>query len=328
MRWSVTAVLTASLALVVAAPASAGTVSTPNVCHYSAYPGFWFGHTIDLSGVAAPNPVAPGSGVALTQGSVHARLPDWVVEYATNLQIFQPGENQVAAKVWLALAGAGTPQGVQVLALETVARTTVTTNADGSYASSTPLDVTIPLPDTAWTAPGSGAVAWRQADAGSLAVVPAGTNGANVTPKGSVLISAKFDGGIGVVIDCRPGTEVAGRTTFTALTAGAFETAPLDAGAPAALKPPVVSLRTTKLKRSGRRVRIAIACADAPCTGTVSLGRAARRASYSLAAGARTTLRLTLSSATVRKLRKKPLRVTVKVTAAGAKTVSKQLRLK
>jgi len=107
MRRSIVAVLAASLALVAAAPASAGTVSTPNVCHYSAYPGFYFGHAIDLSGVAAPNPVAPGSGVALTQGSIHARLPDWVTEYATNLQIFKPGDNQITAKVWIALAGVG-----------------------------------------------------------------------------------------------------------------------------------------------------------------------------------------------------------------------------
>jgi hypothetical protein len=314
------AVLTASLALVIAAPAWAGTASTPNVCHYSAYPGYWFAHTIDLSGVAAPNPVAPGSGVTLTQGSVHARLPDWVTEYATNLQIFKPGENQITAKVWLALAG---PQGTQVLTLDTAARTTVTANPDGSYASSTPLDVTIALPDTAWTA--TGASTWRQADAGSLPVLPAGTNGANVTPKGSVLISAKFDGGLGVVIDCQPGTEVEGRKTFTALTPGVFESASPVIGAPA-IRTPVLALKSAK--RSGRTVRVALACADAPCKGTVSLGKAAKKTSYSLAAGAKTTLKLTLTAATRKRLKRKSLLVTVKATTEGGKTVSKKLRLK
>ena len=55
-----------------------------------------------------------------------------------------------------------------MLTLDTVAHTTVTVNPDGSYASSTPLDVTIALPDTAWTAPAAGVAAWRQADAGTL----------------------------------------------------------------------------------------------------------------------------------------------------------------
>ena len=64
-----------------------------------------------------------------------------MAEYATNFGIFKASDNQITAKVWVALAGVGMPQGVQVLALETVTHTTVTTDPDGSYASSTPLDV-------------------------------------------------------------------------------------------------------------------------------------------------------------------------------------------
>jgi hypothetical protein len=332
MRWSVTAVIAASVALVAAAPASAGVLTTPNVCHYSVYPGFYFAQGIDLGGTATPNPLAPGSGVSLTAASAHAQLPSWVTEYATNIGIFKPGDNQITAKVWIALAGQGTPQGVQVVQVDTVAHTTVTTNPDGSFASATPLDVTIPLPDTAWTAPGAGAAAWRQADAATLPAVPIGPGGSNYTPKGSVVISAKFDGGLGTIIDCLPGTEVEGRRTYTAGAPGAFETASVQAGAPTitppAVKPPVLTLRTTKLKRSGRRVSISIACADAPCKGTVSMTKATKKLAYSLAAGTSKTLKFTLSRATVKALKKKSRLVTVRVTNEGGQTVSKKLRLK
>jgi hypothetical protein len=90
----------------------------------------------------------------------------------------------------------------------------------------------------------------------------------------------------------------------------------------------VVVLRTTKLVRSGKRVAVAIACADAPCKGTASVTGASRKLTYSLAAGARKTLKFTLSNRTVKALKKQSRLVTVKVTGDGAKTVSKKLRLK
>ena len=90
----------------------------------------------------------------------------------------------------------------------------------------------------------------------------------------------------------------------------------------------MVSLRTTKLVRSGKRVGVAIACAGAPCKGSVTVTGASRKLTYSLAAGARKTLTFTLSARTVKALKKKSRLVTVKVTGEGAKTVSKKLRLK
>ena len=89
------------------------------------------------------------------------------------------------------LAGDGTAQGSQVVPLETVARTTVTKQPDGTYTA-TPIDVTVPIPDTAWTVGQSGAAGFRQAGPGTLPTVPGGRNGANVTPKGSVFISSTF----------------------------------------------------------------------------------------------------------------------------------------
>ena len=97
-------------------------------------------------------------------------------------------------------------------------------------------------------------------------------------------------------------------------------------------KKPVVSLRTTRLKRTGTRVSVALACADAPCKGSVTAkyagGTAAKTLKYSLAAGARKTYKLTLSAKARRSLEKKSLLISVKITAEGGKTVSKKLRLK
>jgi hypothetical protein len=216
--------------------------------------------------------------------------------------------------------------------VEAVVHTTVTTKADGSFESATPLDVTIPLPDTVWTAPGASAATWRQAAAGTLPAVPIGPGGANYTPKGSVLISAKFDGGLGTNIDCLPGTEVEGRKTYAPGVPGPFETAPIQVGAPVVTPPaartPVLTLRTTKLKRSGRSVSVSIACADAPCKGTVSMTKASRKIAYRLTAGTRKTIKFTLSKGAVKTLKKKSLLVTVKATNQGGMTLSKKLRLK
>src|ERR1700754_301517 len=106
------AALVASLVLVPATPASAGTLTTPNACRWS-FDGLWRNLDLDLTGAATPNPVAPGFGTALTGASVHARLPDWVAEYGFNLGLLKEGDNDVPASVWVALAGGGTAEAVQ-----------------------------------------------------------------------------------------------------------------------------------------------------------------------------------------------------------------------
>ena len=111
---------TAGLALALAAPAHAGTLTTQNSCRWS-LDNVWRHLNIDLTGVGTPNPVAPGSGLNLTQASVHARLPDYLAKFGYELGILKAGDNEIKAKVWLALQGSGTVQGVQVQALETVA---------------------------------------------------------------------------------------------------------------------------------------------------------------------------------------------------------------
>jgi hypothetical protein len=329
------AVLGASLVLIPAAPASAGTLTTQNSCKWS-YDSIWRHLGVDLSGVASPSPVAPGSGVRLTQAAVRAVLPEYLAEIGYNSQILDEGVNEIPAKVWLAVAAPGTPQGTQTFALETVARTTITAPG-GDYQSSTPIDVTIPVPDSTWTAPTS-AIGFRQAGAGALGRIPAGTNGAQVTALGSAYISASV-GSVRMNIDCQPANGE-GADPPAPATAGAFETVQIDPGAPVVFpappaptaKKPALTLRTSKLKRAGKRVSVALVCADAPCKGTVSAkyagGTAAKSVKYTLAAGARKTYKLTLSAKALKSLKKKSLLVRVKVTTDGGTTVSKKLRLK
>jgi hypothetical protein len=332
MRVKSIAVLGASLVLIPAAPASAGTLTTQNSCHFS-LDQVWRHLPVDLSGTAAPSPVAPGSGVALRQASGRTVIPAYLMQYAANAGILNEGKNDIPTKVWAAIAAPDTPQGVQVINVDATATTTVT-NGQAS-----PMDVTIPLPDTTWTA-GSTPVGFRQAGPGTLPRVAVGPGGSTLQPRGSIFIHARpGGGGVFINIDCQPGSGE-GAEPPTPATAGAFETVQIDPGAPVvipapptpAAKKPALTLRTSKLKRAGKRVSVALACADAPCAGTVTAkyagGTAAKSVKYTLAAGASKTYKLTLSAKALKSLERKSLLVSVKITTDGGTTVSKKLRLK
>ena len=125
MRLKVIAVLGASLALLPAATAHAGTLTTQNSCRFS-LDQIWRHLAVDLSGIASPSPVAPGSGVALTQASGRTVIPAYLMQYAANAGILSEGVNEIPTKVWVALAAPETPQGVQVVNVDATARTTVT----------------------------------------------------------------------------------------------------------------------------------------------------------------------------------------------------------
>src|SRR5262249_42002742 len=160
----------------------------------------WRNLNIDLAGTASPAPVALNSGLNLTQASVHVSLPEYLARAGHGMQILHAGDNEIKAKAWIAIAAAGTPQSTQVFALETTAHTTITEDASGAYVSSTPLEVTVPIPDSAWTA--NAAVAFSQAGAGALPPIPAGVNGGNIQPQGSAFISASVgNGGLKLNID-------------------------------------------------------------------------------------------------------------------------------
>ena len=150
MRLKSIAVLLASLVLIPAAPASAGTITTQNSCLVS-MDGVWHHVNMTFSGTGSPSPVAPGSGLSLTRATARTTIPHYMIDYAGNLGLLQEGVNEFPSKVWIAVAAPGTTQGVQVVPVDVVARTT-TTFSGGAYQSATPVDVTVALPDTAWTA--------------------------------------------------------------------------------------------------------------------------------------------------------------------------------
>ncbi|MBE2314578.1 hypothetical protein DVA67_001210 [Solirubrobacter sp. CPCC 204708] len=332
MRRFLTIFAVTALLLVAAAPASAGTLSTQNSCKWS-YDNTWRHLNVDLSGVASPNPVAPGSGVNLTQTSVHVRIPDYLIQYGHSLQILKAGANEIRAKAWLAVEGPGSPQNVMVHQLETVARFTITEDANGQFVSTTPVDVTIPIPDTVWTV-GTAPLGFRQAGPGTLLGIPGGTGGAVLDALGSAFIRMEL-GALAMTADCYPATGE-GEVQPPATAAGAFETAAVDpnAGKIAAPKAnPAVTVRGSSLKASGRRVKVQLSCTAADCNGALTLKAGSKtlatKKTYAVKSGAKKTVTLTLSKAAQRSLKdKKSLKVTVRVTATGGKTITKKFTLR
>ena len=332
MRRTLVSTLATVGALVAAAPASAGTLSTQNSCQWN-YDNVWRHLNVDLSGVASPNPAAPGSGTTLTQTSVHVRIPDYLIEYGHGFQILKAGENEIRAKAWVAIEGPGTPQSVVVHQLETVARFTITENANGDYVSNTPVDVTVPVRDTAWTV-GTSALGFRQAGAGSLLGIPAGAGGGVIDARGSAFIRMEL-GSLAMTADCQPASGE-GAAAPAPFTAGAFETVTIDAGAtpvPAPKAIPAVSLRTTSLKAKGRRVKVALSCTAADCKGALTLKAGtksvAAKKPYSMKSGTRQTVTLTLTKSAQKALKhKQAQKVTLRITATGGKTITKQFTLR
>lgn len=330
MRRIVTLFAVTALSLVAAVPASAGTLTTQNACFWSTH-SRWEPQPIDWSGTVAPSPVAPGSGATLASTSAHVRLPDWITSGG---DLFKVGANELPTKVWIALLGENTTQGVQVVALDTVARTTVTENPDGSR-SMTPIEVTVTLPDTAWTAGAAGNVAFRQAGAGTLPPVP-GRTGAPITPKGSVFISTMTPTGVPILLDCQPGAPINDRLAVQTAASMPFDSALIQAGAtpvPAPKPVPAVALRTTALKAKGRQVKVALSCTAADCQGALTLKAGSKtlaaKKSYTVKSGARKTVTLTLSRSAQRSLKhNKKLKVKLQVTATGGKTISKTFTLR
>jgi hypothetical protein len=156
-----------------------------------------------------------------------------------------------------------------------------------------------------------------------------------------VFISSTFPGGTGLQLDCRPDTAPSDGLSFTDALARPFESVPIEVGAPVAPAPAVKSaltVRSSALRASGRKVAVALACAGAPCKGTLSVRTASkvggrivtvtRPASYSLAAGRRATVKLTLSAQGRKLLRARNLKVRLTVAPAGGTASSKRLVLR
>ncbi|MGD9697113.1 MAG: hypothetical protein AB7V42_15800 [Thermoleophilia bacterium] len=333
-----TAALVGSAAVLAAAATAAGTAAAaptavPNSCFYG-FDSFWRDQDISFDGTPAPAAVPPGSGSLLTQSVVQATLPTWIPQYGYNLGLFTAGLNEVPATVWVALQGVGSAEGVQVRKLEVTAATTITADAGGQFVSGTPVSVSVPIPDTVWSAAKAGTVALRQAGAGALPAVP-GPSGAPTTPKGSLFIEARLANNVRFQLDCQPGSSGSGGSTMTPAAAPAFATVAIDPDAPpsgiASPAAKTVTLPPGVLRLSGRKVRVPVTCAAAvPCTGVVRLRSAARvkvgrtrdiqtlgQARFRVAAGAKGAATITLT-ARGRAVMKDRRALAVRVTAAPA----------
>ncbi|WP_354700062.1 hypothetical protein DSM112329_00324 [Paraconexibacter sp. AEG42_29] len=328
----------AALALggaVAATPASAGSLSTANTCRWS-IDDYYRDLPIELAGSAAPAPVAPGRQATLSSATVRSRLPDWVPEYGFNLGLLHEGRNDIAATVWVATAGTGTAA-ARVSTATVTAATTITLDAQGN-PKGTPLDVAVPLPDSLWTAPGGGTLAFAQAGPGTLPRLPLGPGGRLQQPGGSVVIQAALDKDVKITLDCHPGVSRQRGTTFDTVAAGAFESlvvqepvvgqpAPLPVppgptSAPAGATVPAASVLSTALRVRGRTdVPVAVACGPGTgaCFGTVELRtvapqrigrrvatRVVGRATFALPAGRRRSLELALTDEARILLRRRP----------------------
>jgi len=295
-RRAVTALSTAAAgvltAALLAAPAPAAQTVQPNACFYS-LDGFWRNLDIRLAGSADPVYVPPGAGFRLGGTAAAAAFPAWIPEYGFNLGFLNGSpagtKNTVPAEVWVAVAGKGSTQGVQVVRSTVNAETTITTDPTGEqFRSATPLQVTVPFGDTTWTAPtAAGApVSFEQAPAGTLPSVPGVNGGATIVPRGSIFIRAALNKDTVFDLDCQPGRGSADGTAFTTAGTSPFEVAyvdpnaaPTGIAAPPVASPPII-LRSTVLRPHRTRGTVALKVRNAgttPAAGQVKITTVSRQ---------------------------------------------------
>jgi hypothetical protein len=329
-RRAVTALSAATVgvlaAATMAAPAPAAQTVVQNACYYS-LDGFWRDLDVRVAGAASPVYVPPGAGFKLTGTAAAAAFPGWVAEYGFNLGFLQGSaqgvKNTIPAEVWVAVAGRGSAQGVQVVRSTVSAETTITTDAAGEvFRSATPLSVTVPFGDTTWTAPtAAGApVTFEQAPAGTLPTIAGVNGGAAIVPRGSIFIRAALSKGTVFDLDCQPGRFTSGGDAFAPGAVSPFEIAYVDPNAvptgveaPPLASPPIV-LRSTTLRANKARTSAPLKVRNSGgtvATGQVKVTTVAKQrlrkggpkrtlvvqdwADYTVAAGARKTLTVKLS---------------------------------
>jgi hypothetical protein len=332
-----------ALALIASAPAGAAVVTTTNACLYSVN-NEYRDQLVTLGGAGSPREAAAGATVTLSGTYISATLPPSLPQTGYDLGIFKAGHNAIPSRVWIAIAAFGATPAVQVREVSVTASTTIKVAASGAFRSGTPIVVRIPIPNTTWTATGDGPAAFSQAGAGSLPSLPVGLNDALVPVAGSILVKPRL-ANLRFVMDCQPGSTVAPFKSLTPAVAAPFATLEADAPLPPATSAaPAARVASTKLKRTGARTAVVLSCpaGNTTCQGRIALrsvapvrsgGRArilvvAPGASYRVAAGARKTLRLTLSRAARTLLgARRTLRVRATLTPVAGKAVTRDLTL-
>lgn len=321
-----------------AAPtAQAGSQLTKNSCFWS-IDDVHRDLDITTTGVATPNPVGPGGTVTLGQTSASSRLPDDIAENGYDLGLLKKGDNDIPATIWMALRSDTTPAETRVVSATVTARTTITTDAQEYFVSATPMNVTVPMADTTWTAPGAGqTLRLAQADGGTLPPLPIGPGGATRQPRGSIVIQAALSNATRLTLDCQPGASTTGGAGITPAAASPFESVAVPAAgqptpppllapptpvAPAPAPKPVIRGGLVKASRNRLVAPLSLGCTALPgaCFGRVELRSVARqrvgsaaprmvtlaRGTYSVPSGGRRTLRIQLTDTGRALLRRKP----------------------
>ncbi len=340
---------TVAAAAALATPSTAAEAVSPNACKYL-IDGYWRSLDVRMAGAANPVYVPPGAGFRLQGTAVAAAFPDWIAEYGYNLGLLNAGVNRVPAEVWIAVAGRGSAQGVQVLRAAVTAETTVTAREGQQFGGATPLAVTVPLPDSTWTAPTAedGRVTFEQAPAGTLPQIPGRNGGAAYQPTGSIFIRAALSNSTVFDMDCQPGRGATDGNSFTTTVAPPFELAYVDPNAvatgieaPAVASPPTTpTAKTLKPNRTRRSVAVklrnrGLIAADGQVRITTagkertSKGGKARRLTlsawrtYRVAAGKTGTVRITLTGNARKLLQlKRSVKVELSVRAATGRKSS------
>ena len=222
---------------VLAAPAGAAVVETPNACKFG-YDGEYRTQGIEVT-ASAPATATAGQPVTLTGEELEVKLREQLASDAAQVGLLPSSAggtpSTVVTKTWFAIKGTNTREGTQVIGpVSVTATTTAYFDEAGQSITATPFVYTPPkLPDTTWTATG-GEIAFSQAGPGAITAalgqLPVGGGGSNVTVAGSAVVQANLPAGANFFMDCQPGETVVTRpqagagTSLHPLTAGPFAT--------------------------------------------------------------------------------------------------------
>lgn len=283
-----TALVSTAAAVAIATPASAAEAVAPNACKYS-IDGYWRSLDLRLAAAADPVYVPPGAGFRLGRTAIAATFPDWISEYGFNLGHLSAGLNRIPSEVWIAVAARGTAQGVQVLKASVTAETTVTTSPDGEqFRGATPLQVTVPLPDSVWTAPaGAGErISFEQAPPGTLPAIPGRNGGTATVPQGSIFIRSALTNNTIFDLDCQPGRGSTDGNSFSGQASAPFELAYTDPNAaetgitaPVVASPPV-TVGAGALRTNAKRTSVPVTLRNAgliDATGQIRIRTATKQ---------------------------------------------------
>jgi hypothetical protein len=197
-----TVVVLSAAAVVGAAGRSEAATRNRNACKWSLDANYR-NTPVTLAGTPKGK-AAAGTSVRLTRTTARATLPDALVAAGFGVGFLQEGRNDLPVEVTVAIAATNTSESVQVVRATTTASTTITVR-DGK-PSATPINATVKLPDTVWTAAGD-KIAFKQAAPATIGSVPgAGRTGEAVVASGSVFIHATV-GTVALNLDCAPGRQ-------------------------------------------------------------------------------------------------------------------------